>query len=509
MRRHIAVAAVLLCAAGQALATAPHHTAVGVSDAYQPNRVELGDGLLTPHLTLAGRLGAIDDVPLDRDGSTLGETLYGNVLARVGLSYNSMRSFGDGAFIVLAELEADLVTGFVTAGTDLAGEGLPGTGGLDTLEPRQANLTAVFGGAFALKLGLSTSHWGLGLVANDGAHGWTPGSAQFNDPRDGDRVWRAALSYKSPGEDFVAVTVAGDLVYDDDVMRDGDEAYQFVVGALGQWGGSQLGIYGVSRHQERTGGGSLDVFAVDVFGRHSIELNKGLTVVLETEWASVFGTTTFAPTPDAPESDVLQLGGVLRASLVAPKMGGVLDIFFASGDRNFDDGAQNAFKADPNFTQGLFLYRHVLAAQTGRAPVTAADPALVGQPSEDLDRFPTRGSVSNTLGIFPRFWVRPARGLEIYGGVLFALAPVSPADPLNSRIAGGTPRNALDGETSGDFGNYGTELNLGARYSMLLWGSELTIGLEGGALFVGEALQDGSELEAPVAGVRGLVRYRL
>ena len=39
---------------------------------------------------------------------------------------------------------------------------------------------------------------------------------------------------------------------------------------------------------------------------------------------------------------------------------------------------QNAFRMDPNFEVGLLLFRHVLAAQTGRAPVTAGDPTLVG-----------------------------------------------------------------------------------------------------------------------------------
>ena len=75
------------------------------------------------------------------------------------------------------------------------------------------------------------------------------------------------------------------------------------------------------------------------------------------------------------------------------------DFIYASGDQNFDDHQQNAIKIDPNFESGLLLFRHVLAAQTARGPITAGDPNLVGSPSENLDRFPTRRSISNTYSL--------------------------------------------------------------------------------------------------------------
>ncbi|HYD47270.1 MAG TPA: hypothetical protein VEB21_02925, partial [Terriglobales bacterium] len=177
------------------------------------------------------------------------------------------------------------------------------------------------------------------------------------------------------------------------------------------------------------------------------------------------------------------------------------------GDQNFDDDEQNAFRVDPNFEFGLLLFRHVLAAQTGRAPITAGDPELIGRPVPDLDRIPTRGGPTNTIAFFPRGWIRTQDGLEVYGGPLFAFSEVDNADPFNSRLEGGEPHNFLGGNP-GPF--YGVELDAGLRYRTLLFGTELTMGLEGGVLFPGNAFRqlDGTRM-TEVLGVRAMVDYRL
>jgi hypothetical protein len=103
--------------------------------------------------------------------------------------------------------------------------------------------------------------------------------------------------------------------------------------------------------------------------------------------------------------------------------------------------------------------------------------------------------------------VRPADGLEIYGGPLLAWSAAPLVDPLNTRVGGGVPHNALGGVP----GNLlGVELDLGVRFRMLLHGSELTVGIEGAGLVPGDAFEDvdGNGMGA-VLGGRALLQYRL
>ena len=93
---------------------------------------------------------------------------------------------------------------------------------------------------------------------------------------------------------------------------------------------------------------------------------------------------------------------------------------------------------------GMLLYRQVLSAQTGRGVATASDPELVGYPSAGIERFATRGSITNTVAFFPRAYWQPLAGLEVYGGPLVAFNATSNIDPLNTRLAGGSARNALN-----------------------------------------------------------------
>jgi hypothetical protein len=352
-----------------------------------------------------------------------------------------------------------------------------------------------------------TSYWGMGLVANDGAHGWAPGNAAFADPRGGDRVLRVMLA-SGPLTRFGITAAAGfDWVQGDDAMIEDDSARQGVAAVtVGAGHPHSAGVYGVYRRQTSPAGDRLTVGVVDVYGRTSHALPAGLSLAAEAEAALITGQTTLAATVDYPEQNVLQLGAALRVALSHKRLGGVLEILYAAGDASADDDQQNAFKPDPNFEMGLLLFRHVLAGHTGRAVATAGDPEITGVPSQGLERFPTRGSASNTVALFPRGWWRPLDGLEIYAGPLFAFTVTESADPFNTRLAGGVARNALDGAP----GRYlGTELDGGVRFRALLFGTELTVGAEGGVLLPGSALAqaDGSAM-SPVVGGRFLLDYR-
>jgi len=459
---------------------------------YKPilRREPLGIAIELP-LSVLGRVEGVGDYPVDLNRGTLHQTMLengaaGNVQARVGLRINTRRVLLP--FNLAAEYEHDVITGPVGGEPEIAGDGLPNSQALES-QLRKAYGRVSLGYFLHLSGGLMTSNWGMGLLANDGAHGWEPGTARFTDPRGGDRVIRVALASGPVTPLGLFAAVGFDWVHDDDVTLDDDKARQLIAAvAIGRGKPTTAGVYFVWRTQEATDGDTTEVNVIDLYAKTSFALTPHWRLRLEGEAALILGTTGLASSPEFPEKDVLQLGVAARASVgYRRKIGAVVDFLYASGDENFDDDQQNAFKPDPNYEVGLLLYRHLMAAQTGRAPHRASDPTLVGQPNEDLDRFPTRGSAANTVAVFPRFWWRPTVGLELYGGPLIAFAAANNADPLNTRLAGGVPRNAFDAAP----GNYlGTELDLGARFQALVAGTLLMAGLEGGVLLPGSAYRD-------------------
>lgn len=462
--------------------------------------IELGEMVLEAPLLLSSRFESTSRYAIDADQTPF-EADAVDTLVRVGARFDAKRALVP--FLVLAEYEHDLFTGTNTALPGLQGDGFP-TAEASTDELRKLHLRVSLGWYVHAGFGFNTSHWGLGLVANDGAHGFTPGSAAFIDPRGGDRVLRGFVATGPHTDLKLFASIAFDDVVDDDALLDGDDAQQLAAAVLiGRGLASSAGIYVVRRNQDSGAGGSIDVNVVDVTARTSGELEGLGTWSVEGELAHVFGETTVAGTPEFPAQDVSQLGIALRAGLDGGFLGGVLDLLYASGDQNLDDRGQHAFKVDPNYPLGLLLHRHLLAAGSARSVHNAADPELSGLPPRGLNRIPTRGSVSNTLALFPRIFWRPVSSLELYGGPLFAWSATPNIDPLHTRLAGGTPRNAFDRAP----GNYlGTELDLGIRYRPEIYGTLLELGGEFGVLAPGSAFEGGPRR---VLGGRAFVSYRL
>lgn len=471
----------------------------------------LGKFALEVPVSVTGRAEGVSGYPLDRYGTEWQAGAAFSPRVRVGLKLDSTDTW-DG-FRLRAEYEHDLVTGTHTLRPAVDGEGMPDTEALG-LALRKANVRAEVGDTLRFGAGLMSSHWGLGLLANDGEH---RGVAAFADPRGGDRVLRAYAGTGPYGSLGLAATLAADIVWDDDVLltkgelsegQDSDKAWQgvFAITAGNPAGSRSAGIYVVHRRQQAWDGRSMQVTGLDATARTTFQLAEKTSLELAFEAAFLSGQTDLAANADHTLQDIRQLGVAVRGTLDAGAYGAVLDLLFASGDQDSDDGTQNAFRPDRNYEMGLFLYRHVLAAQTGRAAFTAGDPDLVGYPSQGLERFPTRASASNTFAVFPRGFWRPLETLEIYGGPLVALSPVPLADPLNSRVGGGPARNALDGKP----GLYlGTELDVGVRWTLLKGVHDLMIGAEGGVLLPGSAFADSSGAKmAPVMGARALVDYR-
>jgi hypothetical protein len=467
---------------------------------------DLGKWRLEAPISLRTRYQGASSMVLDRRRTELAPSAL-NSQIRVGLKIDAR----DGILPLLfsAEYEHDLLTGVNVNRTELEGVGLPES------EEMEQQLRKAFARVSIMQYahligGVMTSHWGLGLIANDGAHGWAPGNASFNDPRGGDRVIRGMLATGPHGRRAQLMgLVAVDRVLGDDVMLEGDEATQVVAAVI--WGRDKpdtAGAYFVRRHQENEAGRGLDVNVLDLTGKTTIPLGETRKLVLEAEAALIFGSTTLAALPELPEADVLQIGAAARASYDAGDYGMILDFLFATGDQNIDDAKQTGFRTDQNYNMGLLLYRQLLTAQTGRAPVIAGDPDLVGVPPPDVERFSTRGQITGTLAFFPRGWWRPIEGLEVYGGPLVAFATADVFDPFNSRINGGVGRNALEGPSGGRY--LGTELDLGVRYRTLVSGVEVVGGLEGGLLLPGSAFDDatGAGLDTLFGG-RALLSVRL
>jgi hypothetical protein len=454
---------------------------------------------------LAGRVEGVNGFPVDRDGNTFQNGPAISPLVRIGARFRTIEPLA-GKFMILAEYEHDVPTGTWTKDKPIAGDGMPNSTAITT-QIRKGWARFSVGPYFTIGGGLMTSHWGLGLVANDGAHGWEPGSARFSDPRGGDLVLRGFVGTGPITSARLTTAFAVEKVRSDDVLLSGDSAYQLIASVLiGHERPNQIGYFFVHRHQTAADNSFLDVNVADVAGKATFDLDRA-KLVLEAEGALVFGKTTFGATVEVPRSDVVQLGGVVRASLAFEKAGGVLDLLYASGDSNTHDKHVNGFHADPNFETGLLLFRYVQAAQTARGVVTASNPQISAVPPPGVERLPSRGGMTDAVVIFPRFWVRPVSGLEGYGGVLFALAPAKNIDAFNTDIAGGSPRNAL-GANPGSY--WGTEVDLGLRYRVNLRGTVLGAGAEGGVLFPGSALRGAPTPDfGPVYGGRLMLEYRL
>lgn len=465
---------------------------------------------------LTARLADVSGYPVDGKGGIQPGGAAVSPLARIGFKLDSAQVWP--SFNLHLEYEHDLATGYQDFRTGTPeGLGMPERGTITT-QTRQAFARAIIGKAVIVGAGIMTSNWGLGLVANDGAHGWTPGSATFTDPHGGDRVLRGLVS-TVPLTDLGLMVAAGfDRVWDDDALLTTDElpkgvgsdtAYQALVAVtLGHDKPWNAGVYAVGRSQSTTDGRKLDVVVVDATGQTSLKLGEKMNLLLAGEAAFVGGYTDLAaPVGLKTKPGVTQFGAVGRAGIDLGGLGGVLDILYASGDQNLYDGSQNGFNVNSNYEMGLFLFKYVVAGQTGRTVNKASDPSLVGHLPTGLERLPSRGSITNTLAFFPRAWGRPIAGLEIYGGPLLALAAVPPVDPYNSLFVGGEARNALNGVP----GAYlGTELDLGVRYRANLAGTTLTVGLEGGALLPGSALNtESGRAMGSVYGGRLMIDYRL
>ncbi len=502
--------------------------------------LELGGIVLEAPLSVAGRLESVSSFPVSDDGTNYVHSPTLNTQFRIGLNIDTQRALK--VMRAVWRYEHDIQTGVIAGGSDSRGIFVPDGFGFEgdirpTICPsdlseedalqqgctrrenafdsqlRHASLRLDLGYFVHVLGGFMTSHWGMGLVANDGAHGWKPGSALFVDPRSGDRTLRGAMLLGPFGDSRIAFLGGIDQIQDDDIFLEGDKAFQVFGAAV--YGlqdpksfdlPKRIGFYFVSRRQIADDNAEINVNVFDLEAEWGFDIGGSNSLTLATELAFLQGSTTLGPTPTFQTQDVLQLGAGARATLNMRGWGIVFDFLYASGDDNFDDGRQTSFRVDRNYPLGLLAHRYVTAAQTAYSPITANNPDLLATPSEDLERLPTRGVITNTVSFFPRGYWQPTEHLEIYGGPLLLFTDESLADAFQTRINGGEPFNALGGVASGSF--LGTELDLGVRYRRRIYTTLFTLGLEGALFLPGQALvQASGDTMDQVMGGRTFLEY--
>ncbi len=411
-----------------------------------------------------------------------------------------------GPWSVKGRLGGDVATGTFAGKPTLQGDQLPGSR-FDNALVTDAWAGIALKNLLEVRAGVMASHWGMGLIAHDGGQAF---DARRNDwfslPTLVDRVARAMLIVQPFGRQAsslrgLILAAAADRVIEDptgsraanDTANQGLFAARWYA-AHNQW----AGLYYVYRDQTYATGRFLHAHVIDATFDFDFS-HDGHGLRLQGEGAAILGTTSLAPTADFAQHDVRQGAFVGRARYDMRPIRFELDAGWLSGDDQLDNGSLSAFKANPNYQQGILLFSQVLATQSGRARGTASNLQYMGQPAQDLDHLATGGSVTSAVTVFPKMGWKCSDLLEVYGGALFAFAPAIPIDPFTTTTSGGgQPRNFLGKAPTSS--QLGTEIDLGVATTLattlpllLQVRAEYAVLLPGGAL---------TGLDSPIHGGR-------
>jgi hypothetical protein len=406
-------------------------------------------------------VGSLSEFDVDADGTTLGQGTRVDSRVRLGLQARPSTLFQLNA-------ELDALTGQLAGDTwtltdtfdqrnrdDYAARGLAG------VAPRRASVMTVLGST-QVELGLVSSNWGLGMVANNGAEDPMFGRANFAD-----RVVRIRAT-ALPVHDGPAprtswlVTGAVDAVVADEigVWADGQRGFQGVFSVLGLGRrGSQVGAYSALRQQwEAQAGRSTTAGVADVFVDGEKELGDW-TLRTAAEGATVLGRTSRATTYSARDQvGVQSLGLTGIATLSAPKTVSIHGRFgYASGDGAPDDGVSHDFAFDRNFGVGMVLFPEVMGGIEAGTQALLLDPNISGQPPDGVDVLTTEGAFRKAVFVSPVVEVDPHDWVDVKLGAVWAFGTAPFAQPFYSYRAGGVARTHLNTPSEGRL--LGTELN--------------------------------------------------
>ncbi len=346
------------------------------------------------------------------------------------------------------------------------------------------------------RVGLQPSHWGLGLLANDGTR-----QPVFGDYRYGNRNVRLLYLTRPAGRDVpLNLVFAGDLVYDDPIaqLRDGERALQAIVALLYGDEDKGVGAYIVYRSQRaKTANGlplgspieeGLDVWVLDLYGRWEWAEPSGGNLFAAFEGLHIRGDTNLTRTTTRERHDVRQWMWAAQLGREGDLIDVVLEAGYTSGDANTEDGVQRRSTMHPDHRIGLILFPEVMAWSTARSATLARNPEFAARPSPGTQLLPTDGGVSNAMYLFNYTKIRPTSWLDLRLGWIWARATSALVDPYRQRAEsrsvsyrGGDPRNR----------DLGVEVDAAVIFHIPL-PHEMGIeaGLEGGVFVPGRAWDD-------------------
>ncbi len=354
--------------------------------------------------------------------------------------------------------------------------------------------------------GLVTSHWGLGMVANDGANdGWF-GHSEF-----GDRVVRLRLTTTPIGEGRAAdlpiyLTVALDQVLSDDmadIIEDSSSATQLLGSAL--WKNSEMaaGIYGVLRHQRELEADRVtNAGMVDMFFDVPVATVMGMSLQVSGEAAVIAGKTDRATTYSSRDMvNVLSGGGVGRVELASSddRFTVRLQAGWASGDSNPDDDTTSDFSFDRDFEVGAVLFDQFMAGVEVGTLGLLSDPQYSGSPPDGVETITTEGAFRRAR--FEQVAIKAVPfasndNLELRAGLTRATATAPISQPFYTYREGGTARTHHNEITTGDA--LGMELDWALAYAIDgsgtgLSGAGVDLEVQGGHLFLSDDLAGDGE----------------
>jgi len=374
-----------------------------------------------------------------------------------------------------------------------------------------------------VELGLVTSHWGLGMLANDGAH-----DPMFGRTDLADRVLRARMTARplnwraNPGPDANKLMFTGalDVVVDDDLatLGEGQVAMQMLGSVVHHDPGvATHGIYAVYRHQrEANDAGTTSVVVVDGYCDRSLPLGDSASLRLAGEVAGVFGSTSRSLNYNARDALAVRsvgLTGLASLALLDKKLQIHARVAYASGDDDSEDATSTSFNFDRNFGSGSVLFDQMLGSVKLASHALITDPEISGQPPRGIDAIAGEGAAGSVFFFQPVLQGTPLPFLDLKGGALVAIASSDHRQPFYSSRAGGTPQNHHNEPTDGRM--LGTEVN----WSVTLGGAlplkaesapklDLSFEVQGGHLFVGSALRAAAEDSEVIHHVQMTGRFR-
>jgi hypothetical protein len=346
------------------------------------------------------------------------------------------------------------------------------------------------------EVGLTTSNWGLGMVANDGSADPLFGNAEF-----GDRVLRARYTYMPFGgqRDFllpVYLTAALDQVVADDMAQiwEGQWANQAILSAyMGRGSLFGTGLYTAFRHQRELEAKRVTNAGIaDWFFRLPIPVRKHSILVLGIEAASIFGRTDRSTSYNATDGLWISSQGMaIESQLIFLKSGQSLHLRggWASADQNPDDAWSKDFSFDRNYGVGMVLFDEFLGAIEGATYALLADPEHSGSPPDGVEAITTEGAFrrgSYIQGAHTWKGKGVLKGLRTKVGGMVARSNAPITQPFYTFRAGGQSTSHHNLATSGQL--LGTELDWGLEYSRAVRERQVRCKVEGGHLWLSEDL---------------------